>query len=320
MKPSLHVLVLVSFALLAPVSAARAEGDGKEQPKAPGKESGKEGGKEQGKDGQKEPGREPGKDKDRGDKRGEDGVPAMPEDKEEVAKLAEEQFARADKNSDGYVKGAELVQAWADRFDRNGDGAVSKTEFTEIMARPPRLRRLHPMRDPRARAADSTRTFDQDKNGTVERAEYPGAEGVFKKADRNKDGALQPGEMLALAEDEIDEIRKQMKDPNRYEFLLIFDITKDNNVTADEYDGSSVVFRKFDDDNDGTVTYYELYPERMNRMREEEKQPEPENKNAIATLDKDKDGKVARAEFPGSDAAWARMDTNGDGFVTSADK
>lgn len=313
MKSHVPLLVLVSLAMLAPLPAAHAEGDGKDPPKAPGREPGKDGGKE--------PGKEPGKEKGRGDKRGEDpAADAMPEDKEAVAKLAEEQFARADKNSDGYVKGTELVPAWADRFDRNGDGAVSKTEFTEIMARPPRLRRLHPMRDARARAADSTRTFDQDKNGLVERAEYPGAEGVFKKADRNKDGALQPAEMLALAEDEIEDIRKQMKDPNRYEFLLIFDVTRDNNVTADEYDGSAAVFRKFDDDKDGTVTYYELYPERMGGMRGDDKQPEPEDKNVIATLDKDKDGKVARAEFPGSDAAWSRMDTNGDGYVTSADK
>ena len=243
----------------------------------------------------------------------------MDDKRDAAAKAAVDQFTRADKNSDGSLKGAELPDAWGERFDRNGDGAVTKTEFTEIMARPAKLRRLHPMRDARARAADSTRSFDADKNGLVDRKEYPGADGVFRKADRNKDDTLQPGEMLGLAEDEIEDIRKSMRDPNRYEFLVIFDVDKDNNVSADEYDGSAAVFRKFDDDKDGVVTYYELYPERMMKM-DKEKAAEPEDKSAIESLDTDKDGKVARAEFKGSDAAWARMDKNGDGLLTGADK
>jgi hypothetical protein len=47
--------------------------------------------------------------------------------------------------------------------------------------------------------------------------------------------------------------------------------------------------------------------------------PKQEDENAIRKLDKDGDGKVARDEFPGSDAAWRRIDLNGDGWVTIAD-
>lgn len=235
----------------------------------------------------------------------------------EQEKVAVEQFASLDKNGDGALKGAEVPEGWAARFDKNGDGHVQKSEFAEIMGRPEKLRRLHPMRDARARAADSVRQFDQDKNGQVERNEYPGRDDVFRGTDRNKDMALQMKELLALAEEELEDIRKQMQKPSRNEFLTLFDADRNNAVGPEEYDGPVAAFRKFDTDKDGTVTYDELYPERMAAMYAA--QPKPEDKNIVEALDKDEDGKVARAEFPGSDAAWARMDRNGDGFVTTAD-
>lgn len=232
-------------------------------------------------------------------------------------KAAGDQFAGLDKNGDGTLRGAEIPEGWAARFDRNGDGHVQKSEFVEVMGRPEKLRRLHPMRDARARAADSIRQFDQDKNGQVERAEYPGRDDVFRAIDRNKDMALQMKELLDRAEEELEDIRRQMQKPTRNEFLTLFDADRNNRVGPEEYDGPVGPFRKFDTDKDGVVTYDELYPERMAAM--EASRPKPEDKSILASLDKDEDGKVSRAEFPGSDAAWARIDKNGDGFVTTAD-
>lgn len=300
MTRRLLVAGLAAFAALA--APALAEGDGKDA-KAP-----KEGGEAKDGKGPRDP--KDGKEPARGGRR---------EAREDREKLTLEQFASFDKSGDGVLRGDEVPNGWAARFDRDGDGNVSRTEFAEINSRPEKLRRLHPMRDARARAADALRMFDQDKDGAVQRDEYPGDDHVFRRADRSRNGALEPNELLGLAEDELDDIRRQMRNPGRNEFLSLFDIDRDNAVGADEYDGPVAAFRKHDTDSDGTVTYYELYPERMMRAGREPEPVKPEKVSAVQALDKDGDGKVARAEFPGNDTAWRRLDTNGDGWVTAAD-
>lgn len=237
--------------------------------------------------------------------------------KAELERVATETFSKADRNGDGNLRGAELPQGWADRFDRDGDGDVSRSEFVEVSSRPEKLRRIHPMRDVRARTASTLAAFDRNKDGAIQRDEYPGKEEVFRDADRSKDGALQAGEVQRLCEEELDDIRRKMRSPGKGDFLVLFDVDKNDRVGPDEYDGPTAAFRKFDTDGDGVVTYAELYPERMQAARDAA--PKPEQASALQTLDKDGDGKVARAEFAGSDAAWRRLDTNGDGWLTTSD-
>lgn len=243
--------------------------------------------------------------------------PAAPK-REELEKLAQEQFGKFDRNGDGVLRGAELPAEWAARLDRDGDGDVARSEYVEVSSRPEKLRRLHPMRDVRART-QSLLAFDANKDGGVQRDEYPGRDDVFRGADRNRNGSLELAELRALAEEELDDIRKKMRSPGRFEFLSLFDLDGDNKVTPEEYDGPAAALRKFDTDGDGVVTYDELYPERMMRGAKEPAGPKPEQLSAIETLDKDGDGKVARAEFAGGDAAWRRLDVNGDGWITAAD-
>lgn len=242
---------------------------------------------------------------------------APAESKADLERAATEAFSRVDRNGDAYLRGAEIPAEWADRYDRDGDGAIARSEFVDVMSRPPKLRRLHPLRDVRARVAQTLRSFDKSKDGSVQREEYPGREETFRSFDRNKDATLQPSEIAALCEEEIEDIRRKMKSPGRGDFLAVFDTDGDNKVDASEYDGTAAAFRKFDTDGDGTVTYAEIYPERM--MAAKESGPKPESANVLQSLDKDGDGKVARSEFTGSDAAWKRLDTNGDGVLTSAD-
>ena len=256
-------------------------------------------------------------DEEKKDEKKDDAVARLKKD--DLEKLSSEQFAKFDKTSDGNLRAAEIPAGWLERFDRDGDGIVGRSEFVEINSRPEKLRHLHPMRDARARAANTLASFDKSKDGSIQREEYPGKDDVFRGADRNRSGALETAEILSLAEDEIEDIRKKMRSPGRYEFLVIFDIDKDNQVGADEYDGPAGVFRKFDADGDGAVTYDELYPERMKNAKDAPSGPKPEQISAIQALDKDGDGKVARAEFAGSDAAWRRLDLNRDGWVTAAD-
>jgi Ca2+-binding EF-hand superfamily protein len=253
---------------------------------------------------------------------GDDAKPAAdPRTKAEIEADAKEQFAHADANGDGVVKDAEIPKGWLERYDVDFDGKIGRAEFLEVSRRPPKLRHPTPMRDPAARAKMVLASFDRNKDGVVELEEYPGDKVKFREFDRNKDDALSPPEILALAEEEIADIRRKMKSPNRYDFLVLFDSDKDNEITLDEYDGPMESFRKFDKDGDGKVTYDELYPERMaQRMKNaEEAGPRAEGLNILETLDANKDGKVAREEFKGTEDAWKRLDRNGDGVITIAD-
>lgn len=240
---------------------------------------------------------------------------------EERREQYEQLFERLDKNRNNSLVMDELPEKqgihWLNRFDRNGDDEIKKGEYMQVVDRGPGLDRLFIVRDTRARANNARNQFDQDKDGFVTAEEYPGNKNVFKKADRNRDGKLEWKELVKLANDELDDIRKKMKSPSRYDFLNLFDLNRDNKVTPAEYDGPGRSMRKFDTDGDGTVTYAELYPERMMDM--EARKPPAENLNVVAALDANEDGKVSRDEFKGTPAAWKRLDRNKDGWITSAD-
>jgi Ca2+-binding EF-hand superfamily protein len=241
--------------------------------------------------------------------------------KAEILADAQALFAKTDANADGVLAGGEIPNGWLEKYDLNGDGKIARAEFVEVSTRPPRLRHPTPMRDPYWRAKYDLAVFDKNKDGSIQREEYPGDQAKFRKYDKNKDGALTFDEILLMADDEIADIRKKMENPNRYEFLVLFDSDKDNQVTLDEYDGPMEVFRKFDKNGDGVVTYDELYPEKMaERMKKEEEMGgKPEELSILDTMDKNHDGKVTREEFKGTDAAFKRLDRNGDGVITIAD-
>ncbi len=238
---------------------------------------------------------------------------------EERRASAEELFKKLDKNRNNVLKADELpkAKAWLDRFDRNGDDEIRKKEMLTVIARGPGLDRLFIIRDERARANNALEQFDQDKNGTVSAMEYPGNKNAFKRADRNRNDELEWKELIRMAADELDAIRKKMKSPSRYDFLNIFDLDRNRKITANEYDGPARTFRKFDTNSDGTVGYYELYPDRMMEMTRSK--PEAKDMNIVGALDKNDDRRVSREEFNGTPAAWRRLDRNRDGWITSAD-
>ncbi len=230
---------------------------------------------------------------------------------------AEDLFTHLDKNRDARLRGDELpAPSWLERFDRDGDDEITKKEMFTIVARGPGFDRLFVLRDPRARARSALRQFDQDKDGFVAAGEYPGNDKAFRKVDRNHDDRLEWKELVRLAEREIEDIRKRTKSPGRYDFLNLFDLDNDRRVSLNEYDGPARSFRKYDENGDGIVDYYEIYPNKRPKGME---RVAPEDLNVIATLDANDDGRVGRDEWKGSQAAWKRLDRNGDGWITTAD-
>ncbi len=244
----------------------------------------------------------------------------VPTEAERMAAAAK-RFDRFDKDKNATLAGKEIPKRWLVAYDRNGDGKIGRKEFLKLQKRPAKLRHVHYMRDPVARARRTLTQFDRNKDGLVQRDEYPGSNSQFRQADRSKDNALSLRELLRRSEDELKDIRRRMKRPNRREFLDFFDIDRNRRIGPEEYDGNVAVFRKYDKNGDGTVTYYELYPEYAARDRRtaELTRPKAEDLNVVEAMDKNGDKRVSRKEWKGTDAAWRRLDRNRDGYISLGD-
>ncbi len=245
-------------------------------------------------------------------------APAPPTPEQRRAQF-DARFAQLDADKDGTLRGDELRETgWLERFDRDGDDGVTRDELHDVLARGPGYDRLFVLRDVRPRVALVFASFDADKDGRVAAEEYGGGKRAFRGADRNRDGFLDGPEVRRLAESELEDIRRRARNPGRYEMLALFDLDYDRRVVLAEYDGPTRAFQRLDENDDGVVDYYEVFPQFRMRDRVPEA-PRAEDLNALKTLDTDGDGKVARAEWKGSAAAWRRLDRNGDGWLTVAD-
>jgi Ca2+-binding EF-hand superfamily protein len=129
-------------------------------------------------------------------------------------------------------------------------------------------------------------------------------------------------ELLVLARDEIEDLQKQRKRPDRYNFLTLFDIEDDRRVTLEEYaflHGPERQFREFDTDSDGVVTYEEIIDYRTERERRRDADAANRPRSVWDIHDADKDGRVSVEEFGGGEAVFRRLDKNRDGYLTPAD-
>jgi Ca2+-binding EF-hand superfamily protein len=106
-----------------------------------------------------------------------------------------EQF---DHNKDGVLEATELPERMKDRFgqmDLNQDGKLNKEELQKAAGRAGK--------QPAARAAETSdvlfRALDANADGKLSQEELKNAADVLKKLDRNKDGAIERGEVLATS-------------------------------------------------------------------------------------------------------------------------
>src|SRR6185436_17009649 len=91
----------------------------------------------------------------------------------EIVADAEKQFDRADANADGRLVGEEIVKGWLEKYVLDGDGKIARAEFVEVSTRPPKLRHPTPMRDAFWRAKQDMAGFDKNKDGSIQKDEYP---------------------------------------------------------------------------------------------------------------------------------------------------
>ncbi|MFO1052794.1 MAG: hypothetical protein U1F36_11320 [Planctomycetota bacterium] len=180
-------------------------------------------------------------------------------------------------------------------------------------------------------------TLDADKNGTIERSEFPGSDEQFAAIDTDKDRKLSKAELAKsdLVRRLLGTMRSDDAPPRaredqgalalrRLENLARFDPNHDGRVQKDEWRGSATAFAELDLDGDGVLSPRDLELARRRVSAPIAATGLPEFKSNLEApaellrrLDRDRDGAIQRREVGDHRLApafdWA--DRNRDGAL-----
>lgn len=181
-----------------------------------------------------------------------------------------------DTNQDGVLSAAEIAASPAElkKLDKNGDGKLSRDEagirMDQLPGRarpgngkgreggpPPEVPAPPPSADD---MTGSLMMFDANHNGQLEKSEVPARmQGMFERADTNKDGILTKEEISALAESS-----RQMKlppRPGRFDMaMLALDTDGSGEISLTEMDAAPKSLLTLDKNGDGQITNDEVTP------------------------------------------------------------
>jgi Ca2+-binding EF-hand superfamily protein len=180
-----------------------------------------------------------------------------------------------DTNRDGVIDEAELARAPGilRSLDRNADGRITPDEMA-----PARRREDGPPREDSVEEVVKTYlAFDKNGDGKLTKDELPERmQGIFDRADTNKDGFLTADELRALARAQHPAGAGRgeregrggrgpgMTDP----IFAALDTNHDNVIDADEIANAASSLKKLDKNNDGKLTEDEVRPNFPGRGRQ----------------------------------------------------
>lgn len=212
-------------------------------------------------------------------------------------------------------------------LDRNKDGVITMDDLRAGGGQgkgEPGMPGM-PSRDDLARRLKEA---DKDGDGKISKAEFPGAPERFAALDRDGDGVLTKDEVeAALREGLAGDAARGRKMFQR------FDKDGDGKVSRAEFPGGDEGFRALDRNGDGFVTEDEVPAGGAKEPRPGKADkpsatggapttPAPEDAglgSLFKILDRDGDGRLSRAEFPGTDEEWRRLDRDGNGWIEAGE-
>ena len=176
-----------------------------------------------------------------------------------------------DKDGDGMISTEEMAGAPAAlaKLDANQDGKISMEEM-----RPARFGgRGGPGERGEARPPDSAElvktlmAFDANGDGKLSKAEVPERmQGLFDRADADKDGVLTAEELNKLAASQAGPDGQGGEGPRRRggmrmdPVMAALDADQDGVLSADEIKNAGVALKKLDKNGDGKITEDEVRP------------------------------------------------------------
>lgn len=148
-------------------------------------------------------------------------------------------------------------------------------------------------------------SWDQNRNGVLDRGEWTGHPGNFKGMDCNADGVLTREEFVNRYRCDQQSAAPPAMVRQHDDFSRL-DRDDDGVVERHEWNGNAEKFRVFDRNNDGVVS------------RDEWSKPLDENstEGRFQQQDRNNDGVLSRGEWKGDRGSFDRMDRNKNGVVT----